>query len=459
MNRRRFGLLAGTSAIAAAGASGRSFAQTAPNPQLLTTTLTPLGAERAGNAAGTIPAWTGGFNTPPANWDGSTQLLVDFFASDSILYTVNAANLSQYAGLLSEGAKSLIQTSGMSINVYPTRRTACAPQWVYDNAAANIATAKLNPAGGRLGFSGAFGGAPFPIPDTSDPDTAGGQIFWNGFLAWQGTTFRLWQTSWTIENGQAEITGVAELTWSFPYYSRTMTLSSFNGQAQDTHEVLLGPATDVGEEIVTRYSTAPYQVPNITWELLPGQSRVRKTPELSYDTPSSTADGVSNYDEYSVFSGSPDEYDWKYLGKREMLIPYNCQKVPSTHAKDAIGPKYLNPAILRWELHRVWVIEATLHPGKRNVQARRRIYVDEDSWFFIMSDNYDANGNLYHWNANYVAAYPNLPGVFPVINSTHDVQTGNYTLNLGMFSDPPGVFDPQPDSYFQPQAMAAGASY
>jgi hypothetical protein len=84
MNRRRFGLLAGTSAIAAAGASGRSFAQTAPNPQLLTTTLTPLGAERAGNAAGTIPAWTGGFNTPPANWDGSTQLLVDFFASDSI---------------------------------------------------------------------------------------------------------------------------------------------------------------------------------------------------------------------------------------------------------------------------------------------------------------------------------------------------------------------------------------
>jgi hypothetical protein len=464
MNRRRFGLLSGTSLLAVMGAGRPIRALAAADPQLLTTTLTPLGAERAGNAAGTIPAWTGGFNTPPAGWNGDSDLLIDFFASDTILYTVNASNLSQYASLLSEGAKFEIQNAGMAINVYQTRRTASAPQWVYDNTAANIKTAQLNPAGGRLGFSGGFGGTPFPIPDISDAETAGGQIFWNMYMRWWGQAWRIYSVSWTVENGSKQITGASEETYEFPYYSQSMTLATFNGQAQDTHEVLTGPSTLIGEEIVTRYSTTPYQVPNITWELLPGQSRVRKTPELSYDTPNSTSDGVINYDESTVFSGSPDEYDWKYLGKQEMLIPYNCQKVPRLKAADVVGEKFINPESVRWELHRVWVVEATLHPGKRNVLARRRFYLDEDSWWPIISDNYDANNNLYHWDVNWLAVYPNLPGLFTVLVTGTNVQTGDYTVFESICNDPPlagrpVVFGSQPDSYFQPQAMAANASY
>jgi len=466
MNRRRFGLLSSSSILAAMSASriARPQAVSTADPTLLSTTLTPLGAERAGNMAGTIPAWTGGFNTSPPGWDGNKDLLIDFFAGDKILYTVNAENMSQYAGQLSEGAKAMIQTYGMTLDVYPTRRTGCATQRVYDNTAANVKTAYLDAGGGRLGFHNAFGGTPFPIPDTSDPEAAGCQIFWNGSLRWQGEAFNFWATSWTIEHGSVQLTGAAQETWSFPYYSKDASLSSpLSNGSEDTHEVLTGPATLIGEEIVTRYSTTPYQVPNITWELLAGQSRVRKTPELSYDTPNSTADGVANYDETAVFSGSPDEYDWKYLGKQEMLIPYNCQKVPRTSVTEGIQPKFINPDVVRWELHRVWVIEATLHPGKRNVISRRRLYLDEDTWQFTIADNYDENNSLYHWCVNWVAAYPNMPGMFPVINTVNNIQTGDWTIENCLFAHPlanrPILFGPRPDSYFQPQAMAATASY
>jgi hypothetical protein len=466
MNRRRFWLLSGSSMLAAMGASrtARAQAVTTADPTLLTTTLTPLGAERAGNMAGTIPAWTGGFNTSPPGWNGDTDILQDFFASDPILYTVNSGNLSQHASVLSDGTKAMVQTFGMSLNVYQTRRTGCATQWVYDNTAANVKTAYLDAGGGRLGFHNAFGGTPFPIPDISNPETAGGQIFWNGFMRWQGEAWRIWSTSWTIEHGTVQLTGAAEESYAFPYYSKNGSLNSpLANESLDTHEILVGPSTDIGEEIMTRYSTTPYQVPNIAWELLPGQSRVRKTPELSYDTPSANADGVANYDEYNVYSGSPDEYDWKYIGKQEMLIPYNCQKVPKASIADAIQAKFLNPDVVRWELHRVWIIEATLHSGKRNVMARRLLYLDEDTWQFAIADNYDANGNLYHWNVNWVAVYPNMPGMYPVANTVNNMQTGDWTVLDSLFVHPlanrPIAFGPLPDSYFEPQAMAATASY
>lgn len=465
MNRRRFGLLSGSSMLAAMSAArvARAQAVSTADPTLLSTTLTPLGAERAGNAAGTIPAWTGGYTQGPPGWDGETDLLIDFFANDPILYTVSSSNMSQYADKLSPGTQAMIQNFGMTLNVYQTRRSGCAIQRVYDNTAANVKTAYLDAGGGRLGFHNALGGTPFPIPDVSDPAAAGGQIFWNGFMRWQGEAWQIWSTSWTIEHGTAQLTGAAEESYSFPYYWNGVTISTFNGQSQDTHEVLDGPSTDMGEEIVTRYSTTPYQVPNITWELLPGQSRVRKTPELSYDTPSSNADGVANYDEYNVFSGSPDEYDWKYVGKQELLIPYNCNKVQQTTTEDAIGPKFLNPSTVRWELHRVWVIEGDLHPGKRNVQARRVIYLDEDTWQFAVCDNYDANNALYHWNVNWVCATPNMPGMYPGINTVNNLQTGDWAILNCLLKHPlanrPIKFGPIPDSYFQPQAMAATAAY
>src|ERR1700722_17699158 len=140
INRRTFGLLAGSSMTALK--LGQANAQTTADPTLLTTTLTPFGAERAGNADGSIPAWTGGFTTLPEGWQPG-QTMPDFFADDQSTLTINASNMTSYAGKLSEGTQAMITKYGFSIKVYPTRRTHSMPQDVYDNIAKNIARAKL----------------------------------------------------------------------------------------------------------------------------------------------------------------------------------------------------------------------------------------------------------------------------------------------------------------------------
>jgi len=463
MNRRNFNLLAGGSMFAIAGVGGRAFGQAGGSAALLETTLTPLGAERAGNAAGTIPAWTGGFSEVPSSWNPATQMLPDFFADDPILYTVDSSNMAQYADLLSEAVQVQIQKYGMKLNVYKTRRTACAPQYVYDNTASNVATAQLAPGGGRLGFSGAYGGTPFPIPNTSVPLDAGAQIMWNHVQRWNGVGYTLQSVDYSISNGQKTISGASIDHYYFPYYEPKGSLATFNGINQQTHENLTGPATIVGEEIVTRYYTNSLVHPNITWETLQGQGRVRKAPEIQYDTPASTQDDICNYDEFNGFSGDLHQYDWNYVKKQEMLIPYNCNKLRHADPEQVIGAYFIDPSVIRWELHRVWVVEATVHPGMRNTLARRRVYFDEDSWMVALSDCYDANNKIYHLDVNYFVAMPNMPGVFPLFNLTYNVQTGDWTQLTAVWGTPPCnvpiVFGAFASGEFDPQSMAAAASY
>ena len=57
--------------------------------------FTPIGAERAGNAAGTIPAWTGGLTELPAAYvDG--EPLVNPFPDEQPKFTISAQNYAQY---------------------------------------------------------------------------------------------------------------------------------------------------------------------------------------------------------------------------------------------------------------------------------------------------------------------------------------------------------------------------
>jgi hypothetical protein len=187
---------------------------------------------------------------------------------------------------------------------------------------------------------------------------------------------------------------------------------------------------------------------------------VRKAPEIQYDTPDSSSNGIANYDENYGFDGALDRYDWKLLGKKEILIPYNGNKLRNTPARVAHGPKFINPDVLRWELHRVWVVEATLHPGARNVVARRRLYVDEDTWIIGIVDCYDASNAIYKMDQNFNAVFPNVPATMIINTISYNLQTGDYTTLSGYWAEtPPENFVPAPAQDFNPQSMAANASY
>ena len=140
--------------------------------------LTPLGAEQAGNADGSIPAWTGGITTPPAGYKVGMHH-PDPFAGDQPLYTITAGNAAQYESKLAAGTLALLKAyPDYKLIVYPSRRSASNPQRIYDATKANVATAKLVSDGN--GISGAIVGAPFPIPDN------GLEVLWNFLTRYRG---------------------------------------------------------------------------------------------------------------------------------------------------------------------------------------------------------------------------------------------------------------------------------
>jgi hypothetical protein len=457
MKRRMFGVLGSTSLLALR--FGYAHAQTAVDPHLLKTTLTPMGAERAGNSDGSIPAWDGGAaNIPlPANWQPG-QAMPDLFADEQPILVIDANNMAQHADRLSEGTMAMMTKYGFSIKVYPSHRTAAAPQAVYDNIAANALSSKLNPGGGRLGFSGGFGGIPFPIIDTSDPAVAGGQLVWNHSTSWKGYAFAFTDWSYVMNHGQLVNSNQGETQYKFPYY-----LTRDTDQYLWQYSYTAGPPNIEGQEILAHFALDPSQTPNATWQLLNGQGRVRKSPETQFDTPSPFADGFIGFDEYYGFDGSPIQYDWTLVAKKEMYIPYNNNALILQPAEKVHLDNFLDPNFVRWELHRVWVVDATIHPGERNVLHRRRLYFDEDISQAGIVDAWDANGTLVKVNHCFTLVRPDVPANTFISNVVYNLQLDAYCTPANPWNEAAKPtckwFSDLPNSTFSPNNMAASGQY
>lgn len=460
MKRRNFGLLAGTSLATSAVRPvwGQSVA---PDPSLLTTTLTPVGAERVGNADGSIPAWTGGLVSPPLPPDQPAAVRI--FVDEKPLYTVDASNMTQYAGMLNEGTKAQMTKFGLKINVFPTHRTAAAPQYVYDNIAKNVTRAKLDPRGGRLGFTGAYAGIPFPIIDKTDPLVGGVQVIWNHLIAWPGNSaVGTFNPGVVMMDGQLILVAGTKSYYTYPYYDPNGSPETYEGYYSKGHFFDLAPGSVKGQETLVWHSSNVSLNPDIVWTLLNGQGRVRKAPNEQYDSPNPESNGIASVDEASGFYGNPSQYDWTLVGKQEMLIPYNCNEMLFHSVQEDLRPHFPNPEIVRWEKHRCWVVEANLHPGQHNVNSKRRFYMDEDTWAIVVGEGYDANGSLVKAYTNYLNCTPSLPGTTEQCTATYSLISGNYVFN-GNMGYPPYVgkqyIQPIAPSMFEPQEMAANASF
>ncbi len=465
MKRRNFGLMAGSTLAAAAASMPSKPAEAQaynPDPNLLKTTLTPMGSERAGNADGSIPPWTGGMVLPPLGPNDPQDF--QFFQDEQMLYKIDASNVAQYSDLLGDGVKLLMSKFGFWIRVFPSHRTHALPQFVYDNTALNVTRAVMEPSGGRFGFTGAYGGYPFPIINTADPEVGGAQLIWNHLLAWSDG----WQenvnfsSGWVVSHGSVVLVTGALIRTILPYYDPNGTPEGYKGYFSLLHEWVKAPPASDGQEVISWHTSNTLRNPDIVWTVVAGQGRVRKAPDEAYDTPNPSANGIGNFDDSSGFYGSPQKYDWKVLGKKEMLIPYNCNDIAFTNATDFVQPGFPNPNIMRFEKHRVWVLEATLHPGERNTTHRRMYYLDEDTYTIIYGEMYDADNNMVKTSITPMRVVPHLPGALENGYMLWDVNSGDYTM-IG-FMKVPGhdtfeYFGPQPATAFDPQQMAASASF
>ncbi|RJP36352.1 MAG: DUF1329 domain-containing protein [Desulfobacteraceae bacterium] len=374
----------------------------------LKTTLTSLGAERQGNADGTIPPWDGGIKTiPPIGYNGPGSLYPDPYENDEVVLRITKDNLNQYSDKLSEGIKELFKRfpDTYYIDVYPTRRSMAAPEWMYENTHKNALTAEADE--NTMIITGAYGGVPFPIPKN------GFEIVMNHLLRWLGHGIHYEHRGLIIDSSGRISPGEGGPVWfKLPYYDKNGTLENSNGYYMYMFSLMTAPPRKNGEVILALDPVNMAKSERKAWQYLTGQRRVRRAPSISYDTPNTTFGGHINYDDQYMFNGSPDRYNWKIIDKKEMYIPYNCYKVYlEPDLKKRFIANHPNPEYVRWELHRVWVVEGTLKEGSRHVYNKRRFIIDEDSWNIVLSDNYDAQGELWRSLVFHSKVSYDLPGI------------------------------------------------
>ncbi|AIO33238.1 hypothetical protein DM39_1988 [Burkholderia cenocepacia] len=429
------------SATAGAAVSTQEAAQ-------LKTTLTPFGAIRAANADGTIPAWTGdALKPPPSHTPGSVGPAP--FADEKPLFQITAANMEKYADKLTEATKYMLKAyPEFRLDVYPTHRTSTAPQQVYDATFRNATTAKTAKDG--LSLEDAFGGIPFPIPKS------GIEVIWNGYAGWKGSTVStLYNIYLVTSDGRRELASTIDITEQYGLYNPDGDAAKFDGLYWQHKGVTTGPARSAGEAHIGVFYTDFKDRDPISWQYLPGQRRVRKIPNVNYDTPNFFLSGVTQFDEAYGFFGKPDQMDFKIVGRREMYVPYNTNKLNLMSPDKAFGAHFPNPDAVRWELHRVWEVSATLKPGMRNVVPKRRLFVDEDSWNILMADEWDGQGKLYHGVISYPFVSYDLPGVVALPFMTFDFQTRAYAVSAFVQRYKPVAR--KPASFFNPDAMVQDA--
>ncbi len=414
--------------------------------------LTPVGAIRAGNEAGTIPAWTGGYRTaPPGYVEGAPR--PDPFAGDKVLFSITARNYRDYADKLPEGARQLFaKYPDYRMDIYPSRRSAAAPDWVYDNIARNAVTAHAAPEGIVHGVAGAVGGIPFPIPKD------GFEAMWNHLLAFWGPARELNVGTYVVSaDGTIDKTTTYREIADFPYYFRGATPDSFGGYYFKTVHLAVAPAIKAGQGYLNWQPINTTRYPFAAWRLLPGEHRVRKAPSISYDVPDPDAAGFVSMDEYYLFYGGLDHYDFKLLGKKEMYVPYNNNRLYLQPARAVLGPSHANPDSLRYELHRVWVVEGRLANGQHDIVSRRRLYLDEDSWFALYSDSWDEQGRLWKFGQGTMYLMPEIPAIILGSQFVYDLQLGGYVYGFAFNGEASAykVTAPHPATLFTPDSLSA----
>ncbi|PCJ45815.1 MAG: outer membrane lipoprotein-sorting protein [Moraxellaceae bacterium] len=413
--------------------------------------LTIVGAEAAANADGTIPAYTGGITEAPACYTGGS-FLCNPFPDDKPLFVITAANAEEYKDKLSAGQLAMFKTypDTYTMPVYQSRRTASLPTSVLDATKENAAKTTL--------ASGGFGlkdytvrGYPFPIPND------GNEAIWNHIVRYRGeAASRITGQATPQVNGAFNVV-IFQDEFSFRHGLKDMAPGKDENVLFYFKQKVKSPARLAGNVLLVHETIDQVKEPRKAWVYNAGQRRVRRAPQVAYDGPGTAADGLRTTDNFDMYNGATDRYDWTLVGKKEMYIPYNNYKLDEKGLKykDIIHAGHINPEYTRHELHRVWVVEAKLKSGTRHVYGARTFYIDEDTWQIAIIDHYDGRGNLWRVAQAYEMLYYQAQVPWYALETLYDLNAKRY-LALGLENEEPVgvVFDKRYSSVeYKPAAL------
>jgi hypothetical protein len=412
-------------AILAMGAQAKISEQEAAR---LETDLTPMGAERAGNAAGTIPAWTGSLKGAPAelSYKGDGHPLPNPYAGEKPLFSITAENLEQYKEQLTVGQIALfkLRPDTFRMDIYPTHRDGAYAQIEIDRAKWNATRTEM--ANGGEAIQNWTGGTAFPIP------ADGMEAMWNtrtGGIA-NPTQYGESREIAVFANGSKNTIG-NDIKTNFLFADRRNAVGKTEVETGNTLFMTMAnrtvPAAEKGNMNLVHDPIDYTSDARKAWTYIPGTRRVRQAPNLGFDTPTGPG-GLVTVDDTNGFNGAFERYDWKLLGKREIYIPYNSYAFDdeALNFDDLLPTGNANPDYLRYELHRVWVVEATLKPGERHLYGRRVFYIDEDSWLISAIDSYDNRGEIYRMGMLNVVYHFAIDGYIARTQFFYDLEAGHY---------------------------------
>ncbi len=416
----------------------------------LGTTLTPLGAEMAGNADGTIPAWTGGLPKNAGAVD-ARGFLQDPFASEKPLFVITAENVEQYKDKLTPGQLAMFKRYPQSYRmpVYPTHRSASVPDSVIEATKRNATnTVMVQNGNGLANFDTAN---PFPIPQN------GLEVIWNHITRYRGGS---------VKRFVAQATPQANGSYSLVYFVDEFTFRGALADVDKSKESnvlfyfkqrVTAPSRLAGNVLLVHETLDQVKEPRLAWLYNAGQRRVRRAPQVSYDGPGTAADGLRTSDNFDMYNGAPDRYEWKLNGKKEIYIPYNTYKLDSPDLKyaDVIKAGHINQDLSRYELHRVWHVTATLKQGERHIYAKRDFFIDEDTWQASAIDHYDGRGTLWRVAEAHNQYYYNHQVPWYTVETLYDLLSGRY-LALGMKNEEKQAYEfgcPAMESDYTPAAL------
>lgn len=456
----RFLLSTIAAAVVCASAGSAHATATAEEAAKLCKELTCIGATRAGNKDGSIPEWTGPSNFTaeqkkytPADLENLRKKEPDKLektleqqagpASVKQLVEITKSNMSQYADKLTDGHKALFNTyPSYKLKTYQSIRTGFFPEAIEKATVENATKASLV---GTDSVKGAHLGFPFPVPKS------GAEVLWNHKLKYKSDAAVRYNNQAIVKpDGSYSITKLKEEVKFL--YSNIANPGDGKLLAYYLSETISPPRT-AGQFTLVHETADQSSGGRLAWIYSPGLGRVNRAPDVGYDNPAVNTDNEQYNDQIDVFNGALDRYNWKLLGKKEIYIPYNSYLInsPKVKYKDILKPFHINQDLARYELHRVWVVEATLKPGTSHNFAKRVFYVDEDSYSVAVVECYDKRGQLWKVQEAHLITAPFVPTVTGVPELIYDLQSKRYFTtamsNEDKVSDFKAKFE---DSYFDP---------
>lgn len=412
--------------------------------------LTPIGAEKAANKDGSIPVWTPAPQSGPLSGTYATDAKIE---AEQPKFTITGANADQYADQLSAGHRYLLKThASYKMNVYPSHRPAAFPDFIYKATAENAVNCDLvgidSPDNCKLGF-------PYPIPKS------GAEVIWNHRIKWRGNNVKRNNDQMIVQpDGTYALAQlIEEVKFDYANEKNPVPLTKDSGMFLKYFSLITSPPRTAGTMILVHESGGTGEQGRAAWLYSPALKRIRRAPAVCCDNPYEGTDGNQFYDQVDMFNGVLERYTWKIVGKKEMIVPYNGFKIGRAKYDELARPKHMNADLPRYELHRVWVVEATLQPGTSHTFAKRVFYVDEDSWNIVMVDAYDARDGLFRFQEGHLTPQHNVQTVFTVPEVIYHFDSGRYFLTALTAEGKPNDYSVNySDDYFNANSVQKRAS-